>query len=217
MRIKKPLVPILLILNGVIVGVLISSAIFAFTGYSLFAGTPRNVVPSDATGNTALTALAYSVLEQIRDDDFLALSQVAHPELGVVFTPYSTINLSTDRRFSADQIAMFDTDTTTYMWGVYNGSGEPMLLTPTEYFELFIPAESCLNASVIGVNQLVRSGNALENIADVFPNALFVDFHMPGSQEDTPEDYDWSSLRLGFEEYEGELRLVIIVHSRWTA
>jgi len=164
-----------------------------------------------------LTSLAYGVLENIRDNDFIALSQIAHPEYGVVFTPYATINLSTDRRFSAEQLAILNLDTHSYIWGVYNGSGEPIELTVAEYFNRFIPAGDYLDASVVGVNRIVKSGNALENITDVFPDVKFVDFHIPGGDRDTPDEYSWSSLRLGFEEYESTLRLVVIVHSAWTA
>jgi len=217
MKTKKLFIPIILVLSGVVAGVLVWSAVFAFTGFSLFGGLARKSESSDATRNADLTALSYNVLEYIRDDDFVALSQVVHPEFGLVFTPYATIRLSTDRRFGADQIATLNTDDTVYIWGVNNGSGEPIEMTPSEYIEQFVAAGDYLEAPVIGVNQIVRSGNALENITEVFPDVKFVDFHLSGTEGDMLEDYDWSSLRLGFEEYEGNLWLVVIVNSRWTA
>jgi len=204
-------------LSGVIAGALITSAVYAISGFSIFgeaqSRTQRENIPVDNTVNADLTMLAYTVLENIRDGDFSALSRVVHPEFGVVLSPYATINLSTDRRFSADQIAILDTDTNIYVWGVYNGGGEPIELTPADYFREFVPAAEHLEAAVIGINQIVRSGNALENITDVFPNVKFVDFHIPGGEPS--EEFDWSSLRLGFEEYEGNLRLVVIVYSKW--
>jgi len=161
-----------------------------------------------------LTRLAYSVLAYIKDEDFLALSRVVHPEFGVVFSPYATINLTTDRRFNESQIAALGTDTTVYVWGVYNGSGRPIQLTPAEYFVEFVPAADHMDAVIIGINQVVRSGNALENMTDIFPNVQFVDFHIPGNEP--AEELTWSSLRLGFEEYNGNLRLIAIVYSAWS-
>ena len=167
--------------------------------------------------NAELTSLAYTVLGYINDEDYLSLSRVAHPELGIVFSPYATIALTTNKCFMPDQIAAFSTDTTLYVWGVYNGSGEPIKSTPGEYFDEFIFARDYAGSSIIGVNKIVRSGNALENITDVFPDIEFVDFHISNGERDSNGDYDWVSLRFGFEVYEGSLRLTLIQHSCWTA
>ena len=213
--IKKPFMPIvIMIISSVIAGILISSAIFAFTGFNFFNGNSQRTVSVDSSANADLTELAYTVLGFIKDGDFNALSGVVHPEQGVIFSPYATINPATDRMYSAEEIATLDSETGTEIWGVRNGSGEPIVMTVAEYFSEFVPAADHINAPVIGVNHIVRSGNALENITDVFPNVKFVDFHMPGGEP--AEEFDWTSLRLGFEEYNGELRLIVIVFSKWT-
>jgi len=216
MKRKTHLPIIALIFSGILAGILICSAIFALTGFSLFGGRQEKTASAVTQQNEELIALAYSVLENIRAEDFYALSQVVHPEFGVVFSPGTTINLLTDRRFGAEQIATLGADEETYIWGVHNDSGEPIELTPSEYIEQYVSAGDFLEASVIGVNQVIRSGNALENITDVFPDVVFVDFYLSVNVKDSQEEYDWSSLRLGFEEYEGELRLIVIVHSTWT-
>ena len=185
-----------------------------FTGFYIFGESPKKTIPIDEAESADLVMLSYTVLEYIKDDDFVALSHVIHPHYGVVISPYATINLTTDRHFNAEQIAVLDTDTNIYVWGVYNGSGEPIELTPVDYFAGFIPAAEHLKAPVIGINQIVRSGNALENISEVFPNAQFVDFHIPVGE--SAAEFDRSSLRLGFEEYDGYLRLVFIIYSKWT-
>jgi len=213
--IKKPLITIMFILSGVIAGVLITSAMYAITGFSLFGSTQKKTVSADDAANVDITVLAYTVLEYIKDEDYLALSRVVHPEFGVVLSPCATINLTTARHFSAEQIAALDTDTSIYVWGVYNGSGVPIELTPSEYLAEFVPAAAHVDAAIIGVNQIVRSGNALENMTDIFPNAKFVDFHIPG-EEPVEEFDDWRSLRLCFEEHDGDLKLVAIVFSKWS-
>ena len=203
-----------MILSGVIAGVIIAGAVFKFTGFSIFRDSYRKTVSAESADNSDVTLLAYTVLGYIRDGDFTALSQVVHPGYGVLISPYATINPATDRRFTPEQIAALETDTSVYVWGVYNGSGEPIELTPEEYFAEFIPAAEYMDAAVIGINKIVRSGNALENITDIFPGVRYVDFHKPGGEP--VEEFDWSSLRLGFMEYDGYLRLVAIVFSKWT-
>jgi len=203
-----------MILSGIVAGLLIASAIYAFTGFSLFGSPHRKTVSADDAAGIDIITLAYNVLEYIKDDDFYSLSQVVHPEYGVIFSPSATINLTTDRRFNSEQIAALGTDSNIYVWGVYNGSGVPIELSPADYFSEFIPAVDHMKTVVIGVNQIVRSGNALENINDVFPNGEFIDFFNPGGE--LTDELDWSSLRLVFEEYNGYLKLVAIIFSKRT-
>lgn len=205
-----------MVLCGVIAGVIIASALFVATGFSIFGkihNEPKTPVDSD---NSELITLAYRVLGYIKDGDFDALSKTVHPEFGVVFSPRATVTLSTNRYFQAEQVALFGTDTNMYVWGVLSGSGDPIEMTPKDYFAKFVFDKDYTAAPIIGVNHIVRSGNALENITDVFPNVKYVDFHVTGSGKDSAGDLAWSSLRLGFEEYEGNLWLTVIIHSEWT-
>jgi len=206
----------LTIIGGFVAGVLIASAIHSATGFSLFGRSGDKPSASADSDNAELTALAYGVLEYIRDGDYRALSRVAHPDFGVVFSPYATVTLTTNRRFSPLQIAEFEKDTTVYVWGVQDGTGEPIEMTPVDYFAAYVYSKDFFSASLIGVNRIVKSGNALENITDEFPGVRFVDFHIPGGEKDTSEEMAWGSLRLGFEEYEGALWLTVIINSRWT-
>jgi len=197
-----------------VAGILIASVLYTLTGFTFFGGAQRQTVSVEDTENAEITMLAYRVLGYIADNDYTSLSHVVHPGYGLVLSPYATINLTTNRQFSVDEVAALDRNTHVYVWGVYNGSGEPITLTPADYFERFVPAASYLNAPVVGINRIVRSGNALENMIDVFPNAKFVEFHVP--EGESAEMLYWSSLRLVFEEYNGQLRLIAIVYSTWS-
>jgi hypothetical protein len=120
----------------------------------------------------------------------------------------------TNKCFTAAQVENFPQDGNKYVWGLFDGSGEPIEMTPVEYFARFVMDKDFTQAEQLGIDKIIRSGNALENIDEVFPNARYVDFHFEGSPENT--GLDWGSLRLGFEDYKGELRLTIILHSEWT-
>lgn len=213
---RKPLLGTLFILIGVVIGIAITSVLHLTTGYSLFNVPANQPEPPAASDNTELIAFAYTVMEDIIGGDFVALSRAAHPSFGVVFSPYPTISLTADRCFQAEQIAGFASDTNVYVWGVNDGTGEPIEMTALDYFAEYVLNRDYMSASMLGINRIVKSGNALDNIADVFPDARFVDFHIPGDDKDSAEDCDWSSLRLGFEEYNGKLWLTLVLHSKWT-
>jgi hypothetical protein len=168
---------------------------------------------SDAT-DAELTAASYEILGYIKNEDYGALSDVAHPELGIVFAPYAMFEFASSKCFTPLQIAGFRNDATAYVWGVYDGTGEPIEMTPPEYFKRFVFDRDFTRAQELGVNYVVKSGNAKESIVMDYPQVRFIDFHIPEDGKNT--EGGWSSLRLGFEEYDGSLMLTVIVHSEWT-
>ena len=210
----------LFLVAGIAVGLAASLAVYHFSGEMLFEKTVGRsdgaaaAAPADAV-NDELIAYAYRILGDIREGDYAALSKAVHPEYGVVFSPYATISLSTDKCFTVSQVAAFGQDDNKYVWGKYDGSGNPIELTVPEYFKAFVFNKDYTLAPEIGIDAIVKSGNSLENITEVFPDVRFVDFYMPGT-DSASGGLDWSSLRLGFEEYRGELKLTVVVHSQWT-
>jgi len=200
---------------GILIYFLISAIIFLTTGHTMF-GRPVNSPPArNELSNTELAAFAFEVLEFISEEDFISLSEMVHPDFGLVFSPGATITLNTNMRFSAEQVAQFSSDNQLYIWGI-DSDGAPIELTPIEYFNAFVLSSDYLSASLIGIDRIVRTGNALENISDEFPGIRFVDFHIPADDRNTSDDLDWSSLRLGFEAHKNRLWLSVIVHSTWT-
>jgi hypothetical protein len=220
MRLKKVFTGFLLVIVGMIIGIAATLAVCYFTGAGLpekFGIYGKSITPDIGAQATSaeLTAYAFEIVGYIKEGDYEKLSEVVHPEYGVVFSPYATINLSSNKVFTATQVKGFAKDTTKYVWGKYDGSGNPIELTPSDYFKDFVFDRDYTLAAHIGVDTIVNTGNSLENIKEVFPTARFVDFHIPGTD---PEygGLDWSSLRLAFEEYNGRLRLTLILHSEWT-
>ena len=69
-------------------------------------------------------------------------------------------------------------------------------------------------ADQIGINRIIRSGERAGEYQRGVPQRALCGFHIEGAPEHT--GLDWGSLRLGFEDYKGELRLTIILHSEWT-
>jgi formylglycine-generating enzyme required for sulfatase activity len=67
----------------------------------------------------------------------------------------------------------------------------------------------------VGYNDFVGQGNIINNIREVYPDALVVEYHFDGI-EPQYGGLDWRSLRLVLEEQDGVWYLVGIVHSEWT-
>ena len=159
--------------------------------------------------------LACRGVELMKQGDYEALSKMIHPEKGVLFAPYSTVDPETNLTFSAQEIARLKEDTKTYFWGSSNGNGLPIELTLLEYFQTFVFHTDYTMAPEIGVNKILKTGNSLENVLQVYEHAVTVEFHFPPLSEET-EGMDWCSLKLVLEPYEKTYKIVAIVHSQWT-
>lgn len=172
-------------------------------------------LPLDTEDNRILLRAAFDVAAALKNQDYQTLSTFVHPTDGVIFTPYSTVDPKANLRFYPTQIANLGNDTSKYLWGISDGKGEALELTAAEYFARYVYNADYLQAPMLGVDQIIGSGNALENVSEVFPDSRFVEFYFPGI---TPEynGFDWCGLKLVFTEYKNEYKLSAIIHSEWT-
>jgi len=169
----------------------------------------------DLSGNRVLLLRATSVLDALKARDYACLSTYVHPQKGVTFTPYSTVDTEANLNFLLSGITRAADDPVEYIWGITDGQGSPIQLTMAEYFDLYVFHVDYTQAPVIGVDRIIGSGNSLENVAEAYPNGRFVEFHFPGLVEEN-KGFDWCSLKLVFEEYNSDYKLVGIIHSQWT-
>jgi hypothetical protein len=174
---------------------------------------PTTVISSSTATTDTMIDIAMEAASYIKAGDWASLGSMVHPTYGVYFSPSATVNLKNNQCFTADQITSFGSDSNTYVWGT-DTNGQPIELTPSDYFKQYVYNSDYLNAQVVSVNYTARTGNSLENVSDTFPNAQYVDLCFPGTAES--EYRDWSILRLVFEEYEGAFRLTAVIHSEYT-
>lgn len=155
------------------------------------------------------------VMRLMKAKDMNALSQYIHPTKGVRFTPYFYTDMEKDKVFTAQQVAGLMQNTEVIKWGAYDGSGEPINLKFSDYYDKFVYDKDFANPQVIGNNVAIGKGNTIDNIAEAYPNGYFIEFHF--SQFDPQfEGLDWESLRLVFEEYNNTWYLVGVIHGQWT-
>lgn len=208
----------------VLINVLCFAAGLALGALMLFLVLTRGWLPdpretADAgtdqpVGNEVLLARAMEVAGYLRERNWSALAGAVHPELGVRFTPYSSVS-EEDLVFTAAETAGFGGDSRSYMWGYSDGPGEPMYMTVREYFERFIFDADYTQAPRLCVNGVQVYGNAVENVAEAYPEGSFVEFYYDGL-DPVNEGMDWCALKLVFQPWEGRLMLVGVIHSEWT-
>ena len=167
--------------------------------------------PLDTGDNFTLLSTAVYLVQALQVQDYNAVASLVHPERGVTFTPYSTADLEDNQTFTQDQVRGLSQDNTVYTWGIQDGVGGPISMTPAQYFSEFVFDADYTQASLIGIDEIMLSGNALENLTEAYPGCRFVDFSILGQ-----DGIDWSSLKLVFEAGDNSWYLVGVVHGQWT-
>lgn len=190
-------------------------ALSTFLSLSGCSNSDPNLPNSKQNNNQNPEAAAKEIVQLLKEKNIETLSEYIHPSKGVRFSPYGYINEEKDRIMNSKQIVGAMEDQTTYVWGHFDGSGEPINMTFEEYFNRFVYDEDYLNAEKVAVNERLGQGNSLDNSKDVYPEGTVVEFHFPGFEEKY-EGMDWRSLRLVMEKVEDNWVLVGIIHDEWT-
>lgn len=172
--------------------------------------------PEDTqTSEELLRGSAIKTLGALKNKNVGYLSTLAHPDKGIRFSPYATVDMNKDIVLSADEIKNILTDDKLFIWGRYDGIGKPIEKSFSEYFDEFVYDRDFANAEETAKNESIGWGNSINNLETAYPDTEYYEYHFPGFN---PEfgGMDWVSLRLVFEEHKGAWYLVGIVHDQWT-
>jgi hypothetical protein len=91
-----------------------------------------------------------------------------------------------------------------------------MKFTINDYFSKhLIRKDFYRNATKIGYNEVIGTGNSINNRNKIYPNTLQVEYYMDGSEK--YGGMDWQSICLVFELYENQYYLVGIINNQWTS
>lgn len=163
--------------------------------------------------SAALLRSALDTAEALRDGDYARLSHMVHPKEGVTFTPNTTVDRTANCTFTPQQIAGGETSAETYVWGTATDTAAPISMTLSDYLAAYVWDEDYLTAPSVSVDSTRAAGNALENVAEAYPDCRYVEFYSAGTDAQT----EWSTLRLVYQWYDGGWYLVGVVHSSWGA
>ncbi|MCZ0755632.1 hypothetical protein [Anoxybacillus sp. J5B_2022] len=170
---------------------------------------------SEQQMNKDVLHIALDVVASLQAKDMNRLATYVHPEKGVRFSPYGHVNIDSDVVFKKNELPSLMESDRIYHFGTFDGSGQPIDMTFGDYFQKFVYDVDFASPHMIGNNVVIGKGNTLENIHDVYPNAVFVEFHFTGFDKQA-NGMDWRSLRLVFEKQGDTWYLVGIVHDQWT-
>ncbi len=178
---------------------------------------PAPTVAPTALPNSPQQAVidkAFSVVTALKDRDLAQVAAYADPLKGLRFSPYATVK-DGDQVFTADKVTGLFDDGNAYTWGNYDGTGEPINLTFSDYYARFIYDEDFTNPAQLSLNHRLGTGNSIDNIQEYYPGAMVVEFYFPGFDPQF-EGLDWRSLRLVFVPENNDWYLAGIIHDQWT-
>ncbi len=172
----------------------------------------------DITVNTenAIISHANSVLEAIHNKNYKKLSTYIDPQKGVVFSPYAYVDESVlkENHFTKQSIISFGESKNKKLWGYADGSGDPINMTMGEYIDRYVYDNEFLHVKNIRANQsLFKKSNGVDNSLKYFPGKTFVDYYKKPKEGET--EFDWSNLRLIFNQEGNNLYLIAVVHHQW--
>lgn len=171
--------------------------------------------PESRLNNADLLKLNQTLLEFIKNKNWTGIQPYIHEDWGLQFSPYAHLNRQEDVTLQKATFPSAMKGTKKLNWGSFDGTGEPINLTPLEYFERFVYDVDFLMAEKTTVNTSSVTGNVINNIGTIFPDSKYVENYFSGFNPDY-EGMDWRALRLVFKEDSGNIYLVAIVHDQWT-
>ncbi len=168
-------------------------------------------IPVQEDDTILIKIVSKEILTSLRNKDYETFAGYFNPREGVRFSPYAFIDTINDVRLSAEKFREGIKTNKKLTWGYSDGTGDPILLTIPDYLKKFVYSTDFLNVEKSAVDKMIGSGNSLNNLEKIYPDAHFYESFDPGSHE-----MAWSAIRLVFKKDSGKYYLVGVVHDQWT-
>ncbi|HKS30171.1 MAG TPA: hypothetical protein VJS44_20270 [Pyrinomonadaceae bacterium] len=161
---------------------------------------------------------AWQIMLALKNRDMRRLSAFVHPTRGVRFSPYVYAEPQKERALSRRQLVSLYRSRRRLTWGEYDGSGDPIRLTFSQYLKRFVYRQDLLKANEVSYNPPGRSGpgTSVNNLLEVYPRAILVVYSHEGITGPQGGAMDWQQLWLVFERLGSNWYLVAIVNNEWT-
>lgn len=169
---------------------------------------------SDRYLRRVIARRARQVIMALKNRNMTLLSTFVHPEKGVRFTPYNYVSLEKDLVIKRVQIVGLLSSNKKYVWGDYEGSGDPIRLTFNGYYKRFVYDHDFANMPGVSYDNSNTRGSA-DNPWEFYPGAILVGYYYPGVEGPRGGAMDWKGLRLAFQKKGKTWYLVGILHNEW--
>ena len=160
-----------------------------------------------------LETINNEILSTLRSKDFTKFSKYIHPEKGVRFSMYAYVQPKTDKHFTKEEFVKYMSTNIKVTWGEKDGTGDKLVLSIENYLTQWVFKKDFIGAEY-HQNVYKGTGNSINNLKEIYPNADFTENYIPGSEE--YGEMDWNSLRFVFEELYGTRYLVAVINDQWT-
>lgn len=161
-------------------------------------------------------AVGKHVVAALRARDLATVAELAHPQKGIRFTPYTHVDTARDRRLTREQLQSQWKSADSLVWGESDGTGDPIRLSFTQYFEKFVhDFDVAASPRVARDSAPMGIGNSLNNIRAVYPAAAIIEYNTPGT-DPRYGGMDWRSLWVVLEKVGKHWYVVGLVHGSWT-
>ena len=167
-----------------------------------------------AQAAAAIAGEADEVLRALKARNMRELSNHVHPVKGVRFSPYVDVDAKRSVVLTAGELPAALQNARQRRWGSEDGSGEPIIRSFADYYKRFI-YDRDFAGTMKRFNEFGGRSTTRPNIWEVYPNAIVVEAHVPGTKPES-EGMDWASLLLVFEQHDSHWYLSALVHDQWT-
>lgn len=134
----------------------------------------------------------------------------------IVFSPYLYIDTTSVKKLTLEELKEYEKSNRLLNWGWYDGSGEPIKLSLSDYVDRFVYDVDYLNETdTITIDEVHMKGNSINNISDIYPEANYIHYYRAPKDPELGE-MDWRSLIFVFEEVNTNYYLIAVVHNEWT-
>ncbi len=161
-----------------------------------------------------LVTLGQRVVIALQTNNYDQLVDLIHQDKCLRFSPYSYLN-DDNLVICPEELGNLVSSEDNYTWGRYDGTGNPIVLDFPTYHQEFIYDADYLRPEMVGFNIEVSSGNAINNITNIYPNGVMIEYYFSGFDPQYG-GMDWRSLRLVFIQDNQTWLLVAIIHGEWT-
>ncbi|MEC3875999.1 hypothetical protein [Chryseobacterium salviniae] len=161
----------------------------------------------------SLKKLNEGIIQALKDRNYKKFAAYIHPQKGICFSMYAFVDPEQDKKFSKADFEKYLPAKTIFTWGTLDGSGDLYKATINDYLKKWVYSKD-FAAGQVSFNEFQGSGNSLNNLKKIYPNADFTENFLKGSEEYA--GMDWKCLRLVFEKFQGKYYLVAVINDQWT-
>lgn len=158
----------------------------------------------------ALGSLPMRAMWALESNDLPTLAKLAHSK-GVRISPGAFAEKD-DKTFSPAQIRRLNRGTK-YLWGSYDGSGDPIRLSWAAYRREFLWNHD-YSKGKLSFNTFTHRGNRANNLSQAYTDAIFVESFVDSTPE--PGGINWGSLWTIWKRENGTWKLRGLANDYWT-